>query len=60
MIDVEEEYLAEIRGILGEHVSDCQVLAFDSRVEGKAREFSDLDLALVGSGKVDWGRIERL
>ena len=60
MIDVEEKYLAEIRRILGEHVSDCEVRAFGSRIEGKARDFSDLDLVLVGSEKLSWRRIELL
>jgi predicted nucleotidyltransferase len=60
MIDIEEKYLAEIRRILCEHVSDCEVRAFGSRLEGKAREFSDLDLVLVGSEKLNWRRIESL
>ncbi|HCO93320.1 MAG TPA: hypothetical protein DIU00_05115, partial [Phycisphaerales bacterium] len=60
IIDVEEKYLTEIRRILGEHVSDCEVRAFGSRIEGKARDFSDLDLVLVGSEKLNWRRIELL
>lgn len=60
MIDIEEKYLAEIRRILSEHVSDCEVRAFGSRLEGKAREFSDLDLVLVGGEKLNWRRIESL
>jgi len=60
MIDVEEKYLAEIRRILGEYVSDCEVRVFGSRIEGKAHDFSDLDLVLVGSEKLNWRRIELL
>jgi predicted nucleotidyltransferase len=60
MIDIEEKYLTGIRRILGEHVPDCEVRAFGSRIEGKAKEFSDLDLALVGSEKLNWRRIELL
>ena len=60
MIDLEEEYLAEVRRILSEYVSDCEVRVFGSRIEGKAREFSDLDLVLVGREELDWRRIERL
>lgn len=60
MINIEEEYEVEIRRILGEHVPDCEVRVFGSRIEGKARDFSDLDLALVGEEKLDWRRIERL
>ena len=60
MIDVEEKYLTEIRRILGEHVPDCEVRVFGSRIEGKARDFSDLDLVLVGSEKLNWRRVEFL
>jgi predicted nucleotidyltransferase len=60
MIDIDEKYLAQIRRILGEHVPDCEVRAFGSRIEGKAKKFSDLDLALVGGEKLSWRRIESL
>jgi len=60
MIDVEEKYLAVVRRILAEHVPDCEVRVFGSRIEGKSREFSDLDLVLVGGEKLNWRRIERL
>jgi len=60
MIDIEEKYLAEIRRILGEHASDCEVRVFGSRLEGKAHDFSDLDLVLVGNEKLNWRKIELL
>jgi predicted nucleotidyltransferase len=60
MIDIEEKYLAEIRRILDEHVSDCEVRVFGSRIEGKSRDFSDLDLVLVSGEKLNWRRIESL
>ena len=60
MIDIEEKYLNLIRRILSEHVPDCEVRAFGSRVEGNAGKFSDLDLVLIGSGKLDWRKIELL
>ena len=60
MIDLEEKYLVEIKRILAENMPDCEVRAFGSRVEGKAKKFSDLDLALVGSEKIDWRKIESL
>jgi predicted nucleotidyltransferase len=60
MIDIEEKYLAQIRRILSEQVPDCEVRVFGSRVEAKAVKFSDLDLVLIGSGKLDWRRIELL
>ncbi len=60
MIDIEEKYLDEICRILAEHVPDCEVRAFGSRIEGTARKFSDLDLVLVGIEKLDWRKIESL
>ncbi len=60
MIDIEEKYLNEIKRILAEHVPDCEARAFGSRIEGTARKFSDLDLVLIGSEKLDWRKIESL
>jgi uncharacterized protein len=60
MIDLDERYLQEILGILDEHAPDCEVWAFGSRVTGVAREFSDLDLALIGTEPMDWKRVEAL
>jgi predicted nucleotidyltransferase len=60
MIDVETQYLTEIRSILQHHVPDCEVRVFGSRFNGKAKRFSDIDLALVGAESLDWERIEAL
>ena len=60
MIDIEEKHLIEIKRILSEQVPDCEVRAFGSRVEGKAENFSDLDLVLISNEKLDRRRIERL
>jgi predicted nucleotidyltransferase len=60
MIDIQEQDLAEVQRILREHVPDCEVRAFGSRIEGKAKKYSDLDLALVGKEKMDWKKLELL
>ena len=60
MVDLNEKYLDEIRWILAGKVPDCEVRAFGSRIEGKAKRFSDLDLVLVGSEKLNRRRIESL
>jgi predicted nucleotidyltransferase len=60
MIDLDEKYLDEIRWILTGKVPDCEVRAFGSRLEGKVKKFSDLDLVLVGGEKLNWRRIESL
>lgn len=58
MIDLEERYLAEVIRILRERLLDCEVRAFGSRVRGKARKYSDLDLAVIGKERLDWRRLE--
>lgn len=60
MIDLDAKYLDEIRRILNEQTPDCEVRVFGSRIEGKAKKFSDLDIALLGSEKLDWRKIELL
>jgi predicted nucleotidyltransferase len=37
-----------VRGILQRHVPEREVWAFGSRVQGNAKPFSDLDLAVLG------------
>lgn len=44
--DIEARHLAIVRRILREHVPHCRIWAFGSRALGKAKRFSDLDLAI--------------
>lgn len=44
MIDVSPDHLAEVQAILREHVPECEVRAFGSRVQETAKPYSDLDL----------------
>ncbi|MHB9035644.1 MAG: nucleotidyltransferase family protein [Armatimonadota bacterium] len=60
MIDLEPKQLELIKRILAEHAPDCEVRAFGSRVTGKSRKYSDLDIVVFGSTKIDWRRIEAL
>jgi predicted nucleotidyltransferase len=48
-IDVRPEDLEEVLAILDRHVPGREVRAFGSRVTGKAKPFSDLDLAVLGA-----------
>ena len=41
-------HLALVRAILTTHVPNHEVWAFGSRVTGSAKEFSDLDLVVMG------------
>ena len=47
-IDITPEERALVLRILNEIVPDQEVRAFGSRVTGKAKPFSDLDLAVIG------------
>jgi len=52
MIDLAPEYLEKVQTILREYVPQCEVRAFGSRVSWTAKDYSDLDLAVVCSGKL--------
>lgn len=54
MLDLDLEHLAEVRRILAAHVPAREVWAFGSRVTGKAKPFSDLDLAVMGDEPLDF------
>lgn len=47
-IDISQSDLAMVRDILKRHVPDRDVWAFGSRVTGKAKAYSDLDLVVMG------------
>jgi len=53
MIDLAPHHLETVRRILREYVPACEVRAFGSRVDWTAKDYSDFDLAVVGSGKLD-------
>ena len=48
MIELNKGYYPEILGILKKNVPQCEVLAFGSRYYGTEKDYSDLDLAIVG------------
>ena len=48
MIDVTPEQLLEVTEILEQYVLGWEVRAFGSRVTGRTKPWSDLDLAIVG------------
>ena len=59
-IDLDPNHLATVLRILAEHVPDCEVRAFGSRATWTARDYSDLDLAVVGDESLDWRTLARL
>ncbi len=60
MIDLNSHHLETVNAILAEHVPDCEVRAFGSRATWTAKDYSDLDLAVVGEGPLDWKALGRL
>ena len=53
MLDLSPEYLEMVKTILAQHFPECEVRAYGSRVTGNARKYSDLDISIVGEGKLD-------
>ncbi len=51
-IDIVPGDLETVRSILARFVPDREVRAFGSRVSGIAKEFSDLDLAVMGDSAI--------
>ena len=60
MIDLKPIDVATVNAILAEHVPECEVRAFGSRATWNAKDYSDLDLAVVGDGPLDWRVMGRL
>jgi len=52
-LNIDEKILASIKKILSTFVPEYEVRAFGSRVEGKAKKYSDLDLVIVGKEKIE-------
>jgi len=60
MIDLDEEHCIIVCHILESSVPECEVCVFGPRVKGSALCYSDLDLAIVCTDKIDWQRLESL
>ena len=60
MIDLAPRHLDMVKAILAEHVPDCEVRVFGSRIRGTAKPYSDLDLVVVGPEKLPRDRIRLL
>lgn len=59
-IDLKPHDWDELRRILETYLPDYTVWAFGSRVTGKAKPYSDLDLAVVGRQPLSWSEMARL
>ena len=54
MIDLPQEQLEQVREIVRLHLHNGEVFAFGSRVSGKAKKFSDLDLVIKARNALPW------
>ena len=53
MINIDEKDLRVIKKIIAEYIPAIEVRAFGSRLNGVCKPYSDLDLAVVGSKRID-------
>ena len=60
MIDISPAHLETVKQILAEHVPECEVRAFGSRVRGTAKDYSDLDLVVVCQQALDADSLRHL
>jgi len=51
-IDISPQNWQIVRGILQHYVPELEVLAFGSRAQWTAKQFSDLDIAVIGSERL--------
>jgi uncharacterized protein len=60
MLDLSASQIEEIRAILARDAIDLDALVFGSRIKGRAKPHSDLDLALRGNGALPIARFGRI
>ena len=60
MIDLNPKHLETIQHILTVYIPGCEVRAFGSRVKWTAKDYSDLDLAVVGSKPLSFRQLRQL
>ena len=53
-LDIRPDHLKIVEEILEKHLPDREVWAFGSRVNGTAKETSDLDLVVIGENSLDF------
>jgi predicted nucleotidyltransferase len=59
-IDVPPPALNAVLDMLARHVPDREIRVMGSRVSGRAKPFSDLDLVVMGDEPLDLGTLGRL
>ncbi len=57
MIDLTLEQINTLKETIQKELPDCEILLFGSRANGKAREFSDIDIALKSNNAIDKNKL---
>jgi len=52
MLDIAPQHLETIKRILAEYVGEYEVRVFGSRVGVTAKDYSDLDIVIVGTARI--------
>jgi uncharacterized protein len=60
MIELDQQYLDEIKKVFIDQIPEYEVLVYGSRVKGNATPFSDLDIAVKGDRPLDANRLSHL
>ncbi len=60
MIDLSPQDLATVKDLVAAHFPKVEVRVFGSRYRWTAKDYSDLDIVLVGEEKLDWQAVGRL
>jgi predicted nucleotidyltransferase len=60
MIDLSHENLALLKQLITEHIPVCEIRVFGSRIHGKAKPYSDIDIALKCPEPIDRRALSRL
>lgn len=60
MIDLPSEALAVIKQLVTNHLPECEIRVFGSRVNATAKPYSDLDIALKCASPIDRRTMNRL
>lgn len=59
-VDLRPDHLSVVKAILNKHVPECEVVAFGSRATWTAKDYSDLDLAILGDSPLSGRRTAAL
>ncbi len=60
MIDLAHENLTLLKQLITEHIPDCEIRVFGSRIHGTAKPYSDIDIAIKCAEPIDRRTLSRL